>query len=150
MHACLLSHFSRVPLFVTLWTVGHQAPLCIGFSRQKYWSGLPCPPLGNLPDPGIKAAPSTSPALAERIFNPWVEKIPWRRKWQPAPVFLPGESHRQGRLVGYSPWGHRESDITEHTTQVLRMQFSHEFHLLLSVREGDIRVSLRFLLFFKC
>ena len=46
-------------------------------------------------------------------FNPWVEKIPWRRKWQPAPVFLPGESHGQRRLAGYSPWGHKESDTTE-------------------------------------
>ena len=40
-------------------------------------------------------------------FHPWVGKIPWRRKWQPAPVFFPGESHRQGSLVGYSPWGHK-------------------------------------------
>ena len=40
----VLSHFSHVQLCVTLWTVAHQAPLFIGFSRQKYWSGLPCPP----------------------------------------------------------------------------------------------------------
>ena len=46
MHAFLLSHFSRVPLFVTLWTVGHQAPLSMGFSRKEYWSELPCPPPG--------------------------------------------------------------------------------------------------------
>ena len=38
-------------------------------------------------------------------FDPWVGKIPWRRKWQPSPVFLPGKSHRQKSLVGYSPWG---------------------------------------------
>ena len=38
-------------------------------------------------------------------FNPWVGKIPWRRKWQPTPVFLPGESHGHGSLVGYTPWG---------------------------------------------
>ena len=44
-------------------------------------------------------------------FNPWVEKIPWSRKWQPAPVFLPGKFHRQRSLVGYSPWGCREMDI---------------------------------------
>ena len=50
-------------------------------------------------------------------FNPWVWKIPWRRKWQPTPVFLPGEFHRQRNLVGYSPWGHRESDTTEQLTQ---------------------------------
>ena len=48
-------------------------------------------------------------------FNPWVGKIPWRRKWQPAPVFLPGESHGQRSLAGYSPWGHKESDMTEHS-----------------------------------
>ena len=42
-------------------------------------------------------------------FDPWVGKIPWRRDWLPTPVFLPGESHQQRRLVGYSPWGHKES-----------------------------------------
>ena len=50
-------------------------------------------------------------------FNPWVGKILWRRKWQPAPVFLPGESHRQRSLVGYSPWGHervRHNLATKH------------------------------------
>ena len=48
-------------------------------------------------------------------WNPWVRKIPWRRAWQPNPVFLPGESHGQRSLAGYSPWGHRESDIIEAT-----------------------------------
>ena len=47
-------------------------------------------------------------------FNPWIRKIPWRRKWQSNPVLLPGESHGQRSLVGYSPWGHKESDMTEH------------------------------------
>ena len=42
----------------------------------------------------------------------WVRKIPWRRAWQPTPVLLPGESHGQRRLAGYSPWGHKESDTT--------------------------------------
>ena len=46
-------------------------------------------------------------------FNPWVGKIPWRRKWQPTPVFLPGESHGQRTLAGYSPRGHKVSDMTE-------------------------------------
>ena len=48
-------------------------------------------------------------------FNPWVGKIPWRRKWQPTPVFFPGESHGQRSLAGYSPWGYKESDMTEVT-----------------------------------
>ena len=46
-------------------------------------------------------------------FNPWVRRIPWRRKLQPTPVFLPGESHVQRSMVGYSSWGHKESDSTE-------------------------------------
>ena len=46
-------------------------------------------------------------------FSSWFGKIPWRRKWQPTPVFLPAESHGQGSLVGYSPWGRKESDMTE-------------------------------------
>ena len=44
-----------------------------------------------------------------------VRKIPWRRKWQPTPVFVPGKSYGQRSLVGYSPWGRKESDMTEHT-----------------------------------
>ena len=46
-------------------------------------------------------------------FDPWVRKIPWRRAWQPTPVFSPGKSHGQRSLVGYSLWGHKESDMTE-------------------------------------
>ena len=47
------------------------------------------------------------------MFDPWVGKILWRRKWQPTPVFLPGKSHGQRSLVGYSPWGRKELDTTE-------------------------------------
>ena len=50
----LLSHFSRVRLCVTIWTAACQAPLSVGFSRQGYWSGLPCPLPGDLPNPGIE------------------------------------------------------------------------------------------------
>ena len=46
-------------------------------------------------------------------FNRWVRKIVWRRKWQSTPVLLPGKSHGQRRLVGYSSWGHKDSDTTE-------------------------------------
>ena len=60
----LLSHFSRVRLFLILWTVAYQAPLCMGFSRQEYWSG---PTPGDLPDPVIK--PLIPPALAGRFFT---------------------------------------------------------------------------------
>ena len=45
----------------------------------------------------------------------WVRETPWRRAWQPTPVFLPGESHGQRSLAGYSPWGHKESHMTEAT-----------------------------------
>jgi len=46
-------------------------------------------------------------------FTPWVRKIPWRRKWHPTPIFLPGKFHGQRRLGGYSPWGLKELDMTE-------------------------------------
>ena len=65
----MLSRFSRVQLFVTLWTVSHQAPLSMRFSRQEYWSGLPCPPPGDLSDPGIESAFLTSPALVGGFFT---------------------------------------------------------------------------------
>ena len=51
--------------------------------------------------------------LKRRGFHPWVRNIPWRRKWQPTPVLLPRKFHGQRSLVGYSPWGHRESDTAE-------------------------------------
>ena len=70
-------------------------------------------------------------------FDPWDGKIPWRGAWQPIPVFLPGESHKQRRPVGYSPWSHKESDTTEttyhacmHTHSFLEKYQSHrEFPL---------------------
>ena len=64
-HACKLSCFSRVQLFVTSWTIAHQVPLSMEFSRQTYWSGLPFPPPGDLPNPGIK--PKSSTLLADLL-----------------------------------------------------------------------------------
>ena len=63
------------------------------------------------------------PAKQDPGFDPWVGKIPWRRKWQPTPVFLLGESHGQRSLAGYSPRGRKESNTTErlhtHTLKAL-------------------------------
>ena len=64
-------------------------------------------------------------------FNPWVRRIPWRREWLPTPVFLPGEFRGQRSLVGYSPWGHEESDMTE------RLILSHALGLNLRFAFGD-------------
>ena len=58
-------------------------------------------------------------------FDPWVGKIPWRRKWQPTPVLFPGKSHGRRSLVGYSPWGRKESDTTER----LRFRFHSAYKL---------------------
>ena len=67
----MLSRFSHVQLFVTPWTVACQAPLSVGFPRQEYWSGLPFPSPGDLPDPGIEPVSLTSPAwaLVGRFFT---------------------------------------------------------------------------------
>ena len=65
----MLSHFSPVQLFATPWTVAHQAPLSMGFSRQEYWSGLSCPPVEDLSDPGIEPASLMSPALSGKLFT---------------------------------------------------------------------------------
>ena len=59
----MLSHFSHVRLFVALWTVAHQAPLSMAFPRQEYWSGLPCSPQGDLPDPGRYWASQVYPVV---------------------------------------------------------------------------------------
>ena len=68
-HAYVLSRFSCVQLVVTLQTTAHLAPLSMGFSRQEYLAGFPCSPPGDLPDPWIKPASLTSPALAGRFFT---------------------------------------------------------------------------------
>ena len=61
-------------------------------------------------------------------FDPWVGKIPWRREWQPTPVFLPGKSHGQKSLVGYRSWGHKESDTTEQLTHYFPVKESSGLH----------------------
>ena len=66
---CVLSCFSCVQLFVTVGSVAHQAPLSMGFSKQEYWSGLPHPAPGDLPNTGIKPASLMPPALAGRFFT---------------------------------------------------------------------------------
>ena len=129
---------SRVRLFATPWTAAHQTPLSMEFSRQEHWSGLPCPSSGDVPDSGINPGllhgllhcrqilyqlshQGSPPACQCRRhkrcgFDPWVGMIPWRRAWQPTPVFLPGEFHGQRSMAGYSPWGHKELDTTEQLT----------------------------------
>ena len=66
---CMLSCFSHVQFFATLWTIAHQVLLSVGFSRQEYWSGLPCPPPRDLSDPGIKPTSFKSPELADDFFT---------------------------------------------------------------------------------
>ena len=63
----------------------------------------------------VKNLPANAGDGRKWEFNPWVVKIPWRRAWQPTPVFLPGKSHGQRSLAGYTPWGRKESDRTKMT-----------------------------------
>ena len=62
--------------------------------------------------PGRSVVKNPLPIQETWAFHPWVGKIPWSKKRQSTPVFLPGECHRQRSLVGYSPWGLKESDVT--------------------------------------
>ena len=68
-------------------------------------------------------------------FNPWIGKIPWRRKWQPTPIFLPGESHGQRSLVGYGPQGRKESDRTERLNNNSNNGDSGHSYLIPDLRE---------------
>ena len=67
--ACVLSHFSRVQLFWTLWTVALQVPLSMGFSRQEHWTGFPFPSPGDLSDPGIELMFVCISCIAGRFFT---------------------------------------------------------------------------------
>ena len=65
---------------------------------------------------GFPGGPSGEALTCRRYeFSPWVRKTPWRRAWQPTPVYLPGESHRQRSLEGYRPWGGKGLDTTDAT-----------------------------------
>ena len=99
--------------------------------------------LGQLPLPGQTQPRDRAKRYGESLLilmlrnhserrgnNESVRKIPWRRKWQSAPVFLPGKFHRLRRLVGYSPWGLKESDMTE--------RFHFHFHLLLVSKKNKV------------
>ena len=63
----------------------------------------------------VKNLPANAGRRKKCRFDPWVGKIPWRRKWQPTPVFLSGESYGHMSLAGYSPWGCKESNMTKMT-----------------------------------
>ena len=114
MYACVLSHFSHVRLFVTLWTVAHQSPLSRGFSRQEYWSGLPCPPPEDLPNSGIEPVSLTSPALADEFFTTSATRE--------APLLMYGKNQtniveqlffnlkkRQAEDMGWGGWRQRQA-----------------------------------------
>ena len=82
---CVLSHFSHIQLFATPWAVAHQAPLSMGFSRPEYWSGLPFPSPGDLPDPRMEPESLTSSALASRFFT---TKAIWGAQGRELPEFI--------------------------------------------------------------
>ena len=97
--ACVLCQFSPVWLFATLSTAAHQAPVSMGFSKQEYWSGLPCPPPGDLLDPGIELESLMSPALAGRFFTT-------SATWEALMMFRTGPSvlQRKCSLVFFKSW----------------------------------------------
>ena len=102
----MLSHFTHARLCATPWAVAHQATLSMGFSRQEYWSGLPCPPPGDLPDPGIKPV-----SLLHWQAGSFTTSAPWEdphyilstylfsnRKFEPfghlCPIFPSSDNHK--------------------------------------------------------
>ena len=93
--ACMLSRFSGVQLFVTLWAIAHQASPSIGFSRHGYWSGLSCPPQGDLPNPGIEPM-----SLTHRLGSTLCPEALSTPAWWHAHLQSPG------KLLG---WGLRRS-----------------------------------------
>ena len=121
IYVCVLSHSvmsdSAMPC-----TVACQAPVSMGFFRQEYWNGLPCSSPGDLPltqgsnlnplhwqvDSLHDSAGKESACNAGDLgLIPWIGKIPWRRTWQPIPVFLPEKSHGHRSLAGHSAWHRR-------------------------------------------
>ena len=92
MNVCVLTSFSGIRLFVTLWAVAYQAPLSMGFSRQEYCSGLPWSLPGDLPESGIELASLTSPALASGFFTT-------STCWEHCKIYDHIETHRKHELM---------------------------------------------------
>ena len=151
---------------------GVMVPLWIHFlgeeCRRQYnalescWLGNWAHALWTQTDPGLRYSPTQEPGMsylsfwaslvAQTVkclptcgmsgFNPWVGKIPWRRKWQPTPVFLPGKSHGRRSLMGYKPWGHKELDTIERlpfyvlsfSFLLCKMRVKNQFYLVVHLR----------------
>ena len=113
---CVPSRLSQVQLFVTL---------C-----------LLCP--WNSPGKNTGVVENLHYQCRRREFDPWVGKIPWRRKWQPTPVFLTGEPHVQRSLVGYSPWGCKELDSTGQLSTQVKQITSGKFHITQESQPGPL------------
>ena len=93
----------------------------LGYPLQYSWASLLAHMVKNLP------------AMRRPGFDPWAGKIPWRRAWQPTPVFLPGESQGQRSLVGYSSRGHKESEhnwVTKHSD--FNLHFPNDVELMMA------------------
>ena len=98
----------------------------LGWSIKDHWSSFAGKFL-HIPWAFLVAQPVRICLQCRRPgFDPWVGKIPWRRNWQSTPVFLPGEFHGQRSPVGYSPWDHKELDMTE--------QLTHTLHILKGIK----------------
>ena len=97
---CVLSRFRRVQVFATLWTIAHQAPLSMGFSRQEYWSGLPCPPPGDLPHPRIEPGSPVAPALqADSLLLSHRGSLNKKKKKKNSYYLLDHEADREQNLA---------------------------------------------------
>ena len=91
--------------------------------KKTKWPFWPTQCFQNMGFPGGASGKESACQYRKRRtlkFNPWVRKIPWRRKWQPTPVFLPGESHGQGSLAGDGPWGCKDGHDWTRTHNIFR------------------------------
>ena len=134
---CALSHFSCVRLFAILWTIVGQAPLSMGFSRQEYWSGLPCPPPGDLPNPRIEPASLMSPALAGGFLRHLgIPKEPKSHDWKQRCSIKNGlGSLRARHLGGAFHFSFYFQVVASHPPYIYSgsVLLSSVFHLLLSL-----------------
>ena len=120
---CVLSCFSCDQFFATLWTAARQTPLSIEFARQEYWSGLPCPPPGDLPYPGFEPTSFKSPALAEGFFTTSTTWEAWQYGSMTLVPFIYRLSALEGRCtlesedlgLNLNPVTHYINDSTQFT-----------------------------------
>ena len=142
LHVCALSYFSYIQLFAILWTIALQAPLFMGFSRQECWSGLPCPPPGDLPNQGTEFASASFYCMSGRFFTHWTTwEAPLNAYHVPISILVNPLRIPEGRNYCHSTFSAEETCLGK-VNKWANPELAHELHSWLAGWHQNLLVSI--------